>query len=158
MRPKILLDIDGVFNPFLSFTLQEDGYQSVSYGWAEWSLKPEHGVWLQALSLHADLIWVSSWNEQSNGANRFWEIPAFPFVPLTIGEGNEDTTWKLETIQTYLENDNSPVIWADDELKPDAFAWALARGNTFLIKCEPDTGLTKEQFKQIYKTVKSFTT
>lgn len=153
-KPKILLDLDGVFNPFLSFTLSEDGYQRVSVGWAEWSLKPEHGLWLQALATHADLIWVSSWNEQSNGANQFWKIPGFPHIRLTNGSEGENITWKLATIQQHFVGDDSPIIWVDDELKADAYEWAQSRPNTFLVKCEPNTGFTKEQFKHVYKTVK----
>jgi hypothetical protein len=61
-------------------------------------------------------------------------------------------TWKLPSISDWVRNDVAPlekVVWVDDELDEDAFAWAEKRGNTLLLKPDPAVGLTRDHVDTI---------
>jgi len=147
----ILMDIDGVLNPFLAWDLEERGFNPVSHGWANWQLNAElHAPWLQNLSAIASLYWCSSWEEESNYVSRHFKLPDFPFVKLSgPATTSAHGTWKLPYVEDFLKGKDEKVVWFDDEFGVDAFHWAEQRGNTFLVQCDPSVGFSSEQYKEV---------
>ena len=147
---KILTDIDGVLNPFLMPGMPS-GYISVQEGWISWRLDLlYHASWLRDLNERAEIIWASTWAEDSNTVNMYFAIPVlFPHIDFTQATTRPGTTGKLADVQQYLAGTDEPVIWLEDELEADAFEWAAQRPNTLLIHCDPRTGLTEAQYHEI---------
>jgi hypothetical protein len=64
-----------------------------------------------------------------------------PVIEFTHGATNK--TWKIADVDEYL-GDRS-AAWLDDELGPDADAWAESRqGSTLLIRVDGTIGMTEE--------------
>lgn len=147
----VLVDIDGVLNPFLAWDLYERGFVGVTHGWASWQLNGElHAPWLQEISKHATLIWCSSWEDESNLAARHFKLPDLPYVKLS-GPSTNSThgTWKLPYVEDFLRGKDEKVVWLDDELQSDAAHWANKRGGTLLVNCEASVGFTEQQYKEV---------
>jgi hypothetical protein len=154
----IILDIDGVLNPFyarynpdLNFTWLAEGNQGLF-------LKPDmHTRWLQKLSEHATIIWGSAWEKESNLVLRLLNIDdTWGWIPLDredVGLG----TWKLKSIKPWVESlpTNEKVVWLDDELESDVFIWAQERGNMLALAPNRAQGLTEEDFQRVYDFVVS---
>lgn len=155
----ILLDIDGVLNPLFSFTLEEDGFIHFSKGWASWSLNSDlHKPLLERLNSIAEIHWCSSWLDESNYINAFFQLPKdYPYVPLrNVGFENINNhvlpeTWKLNSVKEYTSSYEDKLVWVDDEIYDDAFQWAEDRGldRTLLIKTNPSVGFTLTEYQQI---------
>ncbi len=82
-RPVLLLDVDGVLNPFPS---TPDGYLEYSFFEGDNEpvrLNPEHARWLQQLATRFEVAWASSWGQAANELIcPLFGLPAFPVVPL----------------------------------------------------------------------------
>lgn len=155
---KILVDIDGVLNPFLGDATQlSPSFAPVQEGWASWLLDFDaHRRYLMELEQEAEIVWASSWEEESNLVNKHFELdsityPHVPFKRFPIGLGME----KLPAIESYLASTSEAVVWLDDEFEDDARAWAVARPNTLLIECNPATGWTAAQYAQVLAFVRA---
>ena len=62
---------------------------------------------------------------------------------IEFSEGAAAQTWKLPDVQGFVGD--RPLAWVDDDLGPDAFAWAEQRETpTLLIRTEPSVGLTEQ--------------
>jgi hypothetical protein len=153
----IIMDIDGVLNPFgarhntqLGFTWFEKNNTGVF-------LKPDmHVKWLEELSKDATFVWGSAWAAGSNLLLELLDLnTTWNWIPLDeedVGWG----TWKIKSIRRWVEANADPaekIVWLDDELEEDAFAWAEARGNMLAICPNRYEGLTEEHFKQIHSFV-----
>jgi len=155
----IIMDIDGVLNPFgarynaqLGFTWLERNNTGVF-------LEPDmHTRWLKELSKDATFVWGSAWAEGSNLILELLELDMkWDWVPLEtedIGLG----TWKLKSVKSWVE-ENVPagekVVWLDDELEGDAHEWAETRGNMLTICPDRYQGLTEEDFQNIHTFITS---
>ena len=117
-RPLLLLDIDGVLNPF--------GAVGCPGGYAEHVLFPGeepvrvnagHGDWLRELAAEFSLVWATAWGEEANRR----------LAPL-------------------LGLDPLPVIpMPAPPFPPAAHTWAVTRAvPTLLIDIDPSTGFTRE--------------
>ena len=152
------MDIDGVLNPFLSFDLAEKGFVHVVEGWHSASLDlVNHKLWLHDLYDRADLVWGSSWLQDSNSLIKHYELPSdLDYVSLNFKGNDPDVTWKLSSVRSFASRRSSdviPVVWIDDEIKQDALDWAKARGNTMIVVTDPSVGWTKEQYQAILKFI-----
>lgn len=155
---KVLLDIDGVLNPFLADASKlPASFEKVQEGWVSWLLDyDKHRDYLLALELESEIIWASSWEEESNLVNKHLglgcaEYPYVLFENMPGGKG----TWKLPSIQHYLDASDEPVVWLDDEFEDDARSWAARRPNTLLIECDPREGWTQPQYEQVLEFVRA---
>lgn len=152
IKKYIILDIDGVFNPFMGTNLPSKGYTLYRKVWISWALNVAlHVPMLRRLEEHADVIWGSNWGAESNALAGWLHMKEcnYPHIPMSYGTtSNPDETWKLESISSWVEmNTNSEdlIVWVDDELHADAFEWAEQRGNVLVIKTDPAVGLTEAE-------------
>lgn len=152
----ILVEIDGVLNPFLSYSSSEEGAIHVSIGWASWSLNfKTHGKWLEALSKENRIVWCSSWEEESNKVSEIFCIPEFEYVTFKprITELPLGHMWKLNDVVKFIGDNDDLVIWLDTEFEKDAYEWAKYRGleKTILIECDSSVGWTYAEYVNILK-------
>jgi len=154
----IFMDVDGVLNPLFSFTLQEDGYVTITTGWTTWSLNYRlQGKWMKELvDAGHTIVWCSSWEQDTNIVAQFFKLPELSYVKFNARstELKENETWKLKDIIRYLGDSEETVFWLDDELEEDAFRWAKYRGNTHLIKCDSSKGWSLEQYEYMKSILK----
>ena len=147
-RPLLLLDIDGVLNPFAACPT----------GYAEYFLFPDdepvrlarmHSAWLHELSEPFEIVWASGWGDQANqllgpilNLPDYGSVP-FPPVPFEPEE-------KLPAIQSFVQD--RAVAWVDDVLLPRAWAWSTERRDpTLLIAVDPAVGLEREHVDRLLR-------
>jgi hypothetical protein len=156
---KLLLDIDGVFNPmFVERPNLRASFAPVQHDWGTWLLDSDlHRTWLLQLEQEAEIIWVSSWEETSNYINKHFGLASATYPHITFGQmfEREEGTWKLPAIKRLLKGDRDAVVLIDDELQDDARQWAAARPNTLLIEPKSDEGLTEAQYLQVLEFVRA---
>ena len=84
-RPLLLVDIDGVLNPYAATTCPD--------GYTEYDIFPEdfqpmrlakaHGEWLRELGESFDVVWASGWGFDAHRTlSPILEIPEWPWVPF----------------------------------------------------------------------------
>lgn len=144
----LLLDIDGVFNPFMGEDLPSKGYVVYRDGWITWAVDPiHHAEWLRTVEEDVQIVWASSWEEESNKlAIFFWlDDIALPYIHL---KRTDSPTWKLESVSKWVTDNTSSgdqVVWVDDELEQDAFDWGSDAG-VLLVKTDPAFGVTLNEW------------
>ena len=124
-RPLLLLDVDGVLNPY---------GDECPPGFTEHVLFPEeiepvrvcagHGAWIAELAGVYEVVWATAWGEEANrllapllGVARLPVVP-FPRTPFTAD-------LKVPAIDA-LAGDR-PAAWIDDLLGPAAYDWGARR-------------------------------
>jgi hypothetical protein len=97
----VLLDLDGVLNPFAA-SVCPDGFLEYEFYPGEGPLRyhPGHGDWIREVTAVADLRWASAWGGEAN--DRYAPklgidpLPVVPFPPLpAIG-------WTRDDVDTVL--------------------------------------------------------
>lgn len=146
----IIWDIDGVFNPHMATDLRERQFIRFNKDWVSWDLDiVHHAAWVRELEDYADLIWGSTWGEESNALAGWFHLQktGYPHIPVP-GGGSMLVTAKLPAISQWIEQNVSSqqkVVWVDDELFSDAFDWAAQKPNVLIIHTDAAVGLTLEQ-------------
>lgn len=152
----IILDIDGVLNPFGARHNTELGFTWLERDNTGVFLKPDlHVPWIERLSEHATFVWGSAWGEGSNlllellGLDGQWG-----WIPLDrddVGLG----TWKLKSVKPWVDAlpAGERVVWLDDELESDVFDWVEKRGNMLAVCPDRYEGLTEADFQRVYDFV-----
>ena len=140
--PLLLLDVDGVLNPFAALTCPA-GYDEHPFfpGEEPVRLCRDHGEWLVELAERFELVWATGWGDNANtylapvlGLPRLPVIrfPDMPFEPRA----------KVPPIAAYTGS--RPAVWLDDIVTPEAREWAARRSApTLLIEIDPAEGLTR---------------
>jgi hypothetical protein len=141
VRPLLLLDVDGVVNPFGG---------ACPPGYAEHDLFPgeepvrvnvAHGRWIAELLTRFDVAWATGWNDEANQVLApLLAMPALPVIPMP---GKPFLARdKVPPIAAYA--DGRAAAWIDDAFIPEAHAWAAGRAaSTLLIPADPAVGLTR---------------
>ena len=149
--PLVLLDVDGVLNPFerphRGYRRHRCSPNGVTF--RLW-LNPAHGPSLLDLaeSTGAELAWASYWCDNANE----WisprvGLPQLPFVPIPrfpgIEEGRTLGAWKARHVAAWAER--RPFVWFEDE--PDATECIAAEegvADHLLVAVDPLAGLTDD--------------
>jgi hypothetical protein len=149
-RPLLLIDIDGVLNPFVpTGDPIPAGYAERRIGGQRMLLNDAHGTWLRTLADRFDLVWVSTWEAEANALvapaiHAPLDLPFIAFAERTP----DGWTWKLPAVQRYAGE--RPLAWLDDDPGPDVAAWAAGRASpTLVISPDPRIGWTEDQHRRL---------
>lgn len=143
-RPLLLVDVDGVLNPFPHGPADPtpEGFDPyVLDGYHVW-LSPTHGDWLRELATVFELVWGTTWEDRANVLIApILGLPTLPVVHFDRSGGG----WveKLPDVRVFLDHDRA-AAWIDDMHGPAEFAWADARpAPTLLIHTDGRVGMTR---------------
>lgn len=150
MKPLLLVDVDGVLNPFGSpgpgFRRYRCTVDGVGY---TVHLNSRHGVRLLELALltGAELAWATTWEHHANEwiAPRVG-LPELPVVPLGPDDGSElGEMFKTRHVGAYVGD--RPFVWFDDQVRWEDEKYlreCQGLSDFLLIPIEPNRGLTSE--------------
>jgi hypothetical protein len=140
-RPLLLLDVDGVINPY--GPEPPAGYTEYDFFPGEEAIRvnPAHGAWITAAGVVLDIAWATAWNEEANRLLApLLNIAPLPVVTMPSAPFQPDD--KIPPIAAYAGQ--RPVAWIDDIHTPRAHDWAANRtAPTLLITIDPAIGLTR---------------
>ncbi|SCG55237.1 HAD domain-containing protein [Micromonospora zamorensis] len=154
-RPLLLLDIDGVLNPYGS-PQPPAGYTEhrLFPGEEPVRVNPVHGTWITEASAVLDIAWATSWNDEANQLLApLLHITPLPVVtmPCTPFHPSE----KIPLIAAYAQQ--RPATWIDDLHSPEAHVWAARRTSpTLLITTDPAIGLTRDSIDRVITWARPF--
>ena len=140
-RPILLVDVDGVLNPWEA-EFCPDGFAEYEFFPGEpVLLSPGHGALLTSLADAYELVWATAWE---HNANRFicpvLALPALPVIEFPLG-GRDLLFRKLPAVAEAVGD--RPCAWIDDVHPPDHYEWAATRGvPTLIVDINPAEGLT----------------
>jgi hypothetical protein len=155
-RPLILIDVDGVLNPYIgSMPKGYTEYRLLSY---RVRLNMEHGVQLQKIAHEtgAELVWATTWEHDADEyiGTRIG-LPPLPVIEVVSGNdtvAQADYRWKFGPVLEYAAG--RPLLWFDDDFEcyPDYEEWFLKERmaasdlDTYLHTVDPSVGLTQKDF------------
>lgn len=141
-RPLLLLDVDGVLNPFAA-EICPDGFREHSLFPDEGPVRLNHvhGPWLVGLAEKYEIVWATGWEDDAHRVlSPILGLPQFPvirFPPVPFHPRE-----KVPAIAALVRD--RAAAWVDDALTPEAYEWAGDReAPTLLIGIDPCTGLTR---------------
>lgn len=129
MTSLLLLDIDGVLNPFYA------RYSETLTGFTEYLVRNRSFFlnakmqvpFLSQVNEHSDIetVWVSGWQEESNLIFEALELDQH-WNHVTFNEEPGRGTWKLPSVQEFISHgDWDRIVWCDDEIEEDTVDWAM---------------------------------
>ncbi|MFC5187735.1 HAD domain-containing protein [Actinomadura harenae] len=153
--PLVLVDVDGVLNPFRRphrrfrhHRVHPDGQS-----FRVW-LDARHGRMLRALAAEggAELAWATYWEDEANQ----WigprlGLPRLPFVPVPafpgVEEGRSLGAWKARHVAAWTGG--RAFVWFEDQADAaETLAGTPGVGDHLLVRVDPVTGLTPEHFEE----------
>lgn len=141
--PLLLLDVDGVLNPY--------GAPACPPGYTEHDFYPgdeepvrlcaAHGPWLRDLATRFEIVWATAWETNANRLlSPFFGLPELPVIQFPRAKFAPFA--KLPAIMAYAGD--RPLVWIDDIHPSEAHIWAAGRSApTLLITVDPVGGLTR---------------
>jgi hypothetical protein len=146
VRPLLLLDIDGVLNPFAAQTIPDGYVERHLFDGDPVLVNVRHGDWIRELAAVFDVVWVSGWGEDANRVLApLLRLAALPVVPLPSAPFA--ATAKVSAVAAFAGQ--LPAVWIDDALTEAARVWAAGRrAATLLIPTNPAVGWTRRHVDQ----------
>jgi HAD domain in Swiss Army Knife RNA repair proteins len=142
-QPILLLDVDGVLNPFPFCPEGFDEHDFFPEDDQPVRLARAHGAWLAELGEVFDVAWATGWGSEANRLLcPYFGLPEYPVVvlPPVPFEARE----KVRAVSSYV-GARRPAVWIDDDVTPDAVRWAGEReAPTFLVEVDAARGLTRQ--------------
>lgn len=153
MNNLVILDIDGVLNPYYITNNNRLGYKEtiLEHNYLVYLNKELQNPYLKRISELSTIVWGSAWEELSNLLSPELEIDQLEWIPISrtdVGLG----TWKIKSIKKWLDNNEQKfdkIVWLDDELEQDAFDWAEESGNMLCIAPNKERGLIRKDYEEI---------
>lgn len=147
-KAVLLLDLDGVLNPFAAPTCP-DGYREHVFFEGEQPCRysPEHGGWIRELAAAGELWWATAWCAHANerylpklgvAPLPFVHFPPVPFAPEL----------KVPAVAEVVGD--RPAAWIDDNHTPAGRDWAARRdAPTLLVSVDPAVGWTRSDVDRV---------
>ena len=139
-KPLLLLDIDGVLNPWAAEVCPE-GFQEHALFLGDDDpirVAAVHGSWIRELESSFYVVWASAWGADSRLLGELLGLPDYPLVefPPTPFPPRD----KVSAIADYVGD--RPCAWVDDEHTDEGRLWAESRSAaTLLLSIDPAIGL-----------------
>jgi hypothetical protein len=145
LRPLLLVDFDGVLNPFAARACPPD---FTEYGLDEFPgdepvrLNAAHARWLAGLAPFYEMAWASACPQDLNlYCERLIQLAPMQRVPMPRPPFDPDL--KVDAVDGFVGD--RAVAWLDDAFGEPARHWARERrAPTLLVSVDPATGLTHE--------------
>lgn len=149
MAALILLDVDGVLNPTVTSDRAAGGHRL--------SLEPEREALVHRLAAIGTVVWATTWPPKLTSVlARDLGLPEGTEAIVFGGGLTRDPrfpgqTGKLQPVAEWLEQASArssvdAVVWIDDNLREDAYAWAREQETPFhLIRPDAAVGLTSDE-------------
>ena len=155
-RPILLVDVDGVLNPWASAICPEGYLEFEFFPGERVLLSPGHGELLTALAAHYELVWATAWE---HNANRLiapvLSLPELRVIEFPLS-GSDLFFRKLPAVIDAVGD--RPCAWIDDQHQPDHYDWARERGvPTLILHVDPAEGLTSRVVEQLTHWVAGLT-
>lgn len=163
LRPALLVDVDGVLNPYAA-PERPPGYDEHRYqpgllwgpdGLRVW-LNPEHGPMLVAFAQEhgLELVWATTWEHQANE----WIAPRIGLDrELPVVEFGTGAVVKRPVVERWAQD--RPFAWFDDSFSVLDLQWAderVAAGvPTMLVPVQPQVGLRRSDLPPVAEWVES---
>lgn len=165
MRPLLLLDIDGVLNPWAAESCPS-GYAEHRFRAGRWWrrrnrqawLCPAHGAKLRDLAERTgiELVWATSWAHEANTmVGAALGLPALPVIEFAGPHADTGPDWKYRAVARFAYG--RPLAWLDDDfdLRAAAKASFLARRDmpTLLVPIDPAVGVIDGDLARVERWV-----
>nr|WP_305782314.1 hypothetical protein [Actinoplanes lichenis] len=147
-RPLLLLDLDGVLNPFGASTCPEGYVEHEFYpGQGPERYNPAHGGWIRELAAVTDPQWATSWGDDANDLLApllgLDPLPVVPFPPLPFPPAA-----KVPAIAAAAGD--RPAAWIDDNHTGAGREWAASRSApTLLVPVDSAIGWTRADVEAV---------
>ncbi|NUR88305.1 MAG: hypothetical protein HOY71_29815 [Nonomuraea sp.] len=145
MKPLLLVDVDGVLNPFGRANPDYRRYECVIDDRRYVvHLNPRHGARLLELALKtgSELVWATTWVGHANE----WIGPriGLPTLPVIEMEPGNKTPYVADYVR------GRPFVWFDDQVWVDDEDYLRGHqgvGDFLLVPVEPHRGLTSQHLQ-----------
>lgn len=149
MAALILLDVDGVLNPSVVSDRAAGGHRLV--------LDADRAALVARLAAVGTIVWATTWPpELTSVLARDLRLPEGTEAIVFRGGLPRDArfpggTGKLQPVALWLERARATapidaVVWIDDNLREDAYAWAREQDTPLhLVRPESAEGLTADE-------------
>lgn len=146
-KPLLLLDVDGVLNPFPLTPEGFSEYKLFAEDEEPVRLSPCHAEWLRELSATFEIVWASGWGEAANELIcPIFDLPPFRVVPLPpVPFEPRD---KVPAVAAFTGD--RTAAWVEDIVTDEARAWASERAApTLIVEVSPASGLTRDIVEEL---------
>jgi hypothetical protein len=146
-KPLLLVDFDGVINVIRSDDRKEELEAEFKRDGHRIRVPAGTSQRFARLVAAFECVWATTWGQEAPILGRFLGFGA-NWSAIFIGSGGRlGATGKLPEVRRWCESHavGRPVAWVDDDLWPDVHDWAMARGQTLIVRTLPDEGLTDAQ-------------
>jgi hypothetical protein len=152
--PVLLLDLDGVLNPFAAPSCP-DGYQERVFFDGKDAARycAAHGGWIRELAAVGDLWWATGWGEYANELYLPFlgvkPLPVVRFPPVPF-----EPELKVPAVSATVGD--RAAAWIDDNHTLAGRRWADERAApTLLVSTDPAVGWTRADVDQVLDWVES---